>query len=78
MTESRTQQRRNITAVLGLILGVLVSPLALPVGWFAREQIKRSGESGNVLAIVAMVLGSVAIVAWIAVAVLAFQWWLSL
>lgn len=78
MTESPAKPRLNITAVLALILGVLVSPIALPVGWFAREQIKRSNERGNGIAIAAIVLGSVAIVAWVAIAVSAFLWWLSL
>ena len=64
--------------MLALVLGVLVSPMALPLGWFAREQIKRSGERGNGVAIAAIVLGSVAIAAWIAGAVLLFIWWLSL
>jgi hypothetical protein len=52
--------------------------MALPLGWFAREQIARSGERGGPLAVAAIVLGSVAIVAWIVAAVLAFLWWLSL
>lgn len=52
--------------------------MALPLGWFAREQIERSGERGGRLAVAAIVLGSVAIVAWIVAAVLAFLWWLSL
>jgi hypothetical protein len=78
VTESPAKRRLNITAVLALILGVLVSPIALPVGWFAREQIKRSNERGNGIAIAAIVLGSVAIVAWVAIAVSAFLWWLSL
>jgi hypothetical protein len=64
--------------VLALVLGVLVSPMALPLGWFAREQIKRSGESGNGLAITAIVLGSLAILVWITGAVLLFFWWLAL
>lgn len=52
--------------------------MALPLGWFAREQIKRSGESGNGLAITAIVLGSLAILVWITGAVLLFFWWLAL
>lgn len=78
MTESTAKPRLNFTAVLALILGLLVSPIALAVGWFAREQIKRSGERGNGIAIAAIVLGSVAIPFWIVIAVTAFQWWLSL
>jgi hypothetical protein len=78
VTESTPTTRRNLTAVLALVLGVLVSPMALPLGWFAREQIKRSGESGNGLAITAIVLGSLAILVWITGAVLLFFWWLAL
>ncbi|MFM6967330.1 MAG: DUF4190 domain-containing protein [Microbacteriaceae bacterium] len=78
MTESTPAARRNLTATLAFVLGVLVSPMALPLGWFAREQIKRSGENGMGLAISAIVLGSVAIVAWITGIVLLFLWWLSL
>jgi len=78
VTESTRRRRRNTTAVLAFVLGILVSPMALPLGWFAREQIARSGERGGRLAVAAIVLGSVAIVAWIVAAVLAFLWWLSL
>ena len=78
MTESTVAARRNVTAVLALILGVLVSPMALPIGWFAREQIKRSSERGMGLAVAGMVLGGVSIVVWVWVAVSAFLWWLSL
>jgi hypothetical protein len=78
VTESTPIPRRNVTAVLAFALGLLVSPMALPLGWFAREQITRSGERGAGLAIAAIVLGSVAIVTWVAVAVSAFLWWLSL
>ena len=78
MSETPATPRRNVTAVLAFVLGVLVSPMALPLGWFAREQISRSGERGRGLAIAAIVLGSVAILAWITGAVLVFLWWLSL
>ena len=78
MTDSTPRTKRNITAVLAFVLGVLVSPMALPLGWFAREQIKRSNERGNGLAIAAIVLGSVAIIAWVTGAVLAVLWWATL
>jgi hypothetical protein len=78
VTDSTPQTKRNITAVLAFVLGVLVSPMALPLGWFAREQIKRSNERGNGLAIAAIVLGSVAIIAWVTSAVLAVLWWATL
>lgn len=77
-TPETATPRRNITATLALVLGVLASPMALPLGWFAHEQIKRSGERGNGLAISAIVLGSLAIIGWVTAAVLAVVWWASL
>ena len=52
--------------------------MALPLGWFAHEQIKRSGESGNGLSIAAIVLGAVSIIGWVTAAVLGVIWWASL
>lgn len=78
MTESTGNKRRNITAVLAFVLGVVVSPMALPLGWFAHEQIKRSGERGNGLSIAAIVLGALSIIGWVTAAVLGVVWWASL
>ena len=76
MTEKT--ERLNPTAVLAVVLGGLVSPAALPLGWFAREQIKRSGERGRALCTVAMSLGWLAIAVWVVGAVLFALWWSSL
>ncbi|MEP6843830.1 MAG: DUF4190 domain-containing protein [Pseudolysinimonas sp.] len=47
----------NILAVLALILGCLVSPLAALFGHIALNQIGRTGERGTAIAWVAIVLG---------------------
>lgn len=71
-------ERLNPTAVLAVVLGGLISPAALPLGWFAREQITRSGERGRTLCTVAMSLGWLAIAVWVVGAVLFALWWSSL
>lgn len=78
MTEPRSNPRTNPTAVLAVILGALLSPMALALGWFAREQIRRSGEKGSRLCTVAMSLGAIATVVWIVGGVLLYLWWASL
>ena len=78
MTETTSTTRTNPTAVLALILGVLMSPLALPLGWFAREQIRRSRENGARLCTVAMSLGVVASVVWLVGGVMLYLWWATL
>lgn len=78
MTEPRAKPRTNPTAILAVILGGLVSPMALPLGWFAREQIRRSGESGLRLCTVAMSLGAISSAVWLVGGVLLYLWWASL
>lgn len=51
--------RVNVLAVLALILGGLLSPLAALFGHIALAQIKTSGERGLVPAWIAVVLGYV-------------------
>lgn len=51
--------RVNVLAVLALILGCLLSPLAALFGHVAISQIKRTGERGLVPAWIATVLGYV-------------------
>jgi hypothetical protein len=53
----------NILAVLALILGCLVSPLAALFGHLALSQISRSGERGTAIAWVAIVLGYLSLAA---------------
>ena len=78
MTEPRAKSRTNPTAILAVILGSLLSPMALPLGWFAREQIRRSGERGSRLCAVAMSLGAIATAVWLVGGVLLYLWWSSL
>jgi hypothetical protein len=75
---SAQRQRLNPTAVLAVVLGGLISPMALPIGWFAREQIKRSGERGRGLCTVAMSLGAFATMGWIIGGVMFSLWYVSL
>jgi len=78
VTEIVAATRTNPTAVLAVILGALMSPMALPLGWFAREQIRRSHENGERLCIIAMALGAVGAVVWIVGGVMLYLWWASL
>ena len=58
-----TLPRVNILAVLALILGCLVSPLAALFGHLALNQIGRTGERGTAIAWVAVVLGYLSLAA---------------
>jgi hypothetical protein len=70
--EPEAEPRRvNVLAVLALILGLLLSPLAALFGHIALSQIKASGERGLVPAWIAVVLGYVWLVT-LAVLVIAF------
>jgi hypothetical protein len=64
-------RRTNVLAVLALILGCLLSPLAALFGHVAVAQIKVTGERGLVAAWIAVVLGYVWLVT-LAVLVIAF------
>lgn len=55
--------RINVLAVLALILGCLLSPLAAWFGHVALAQIARTGERGRVPAWIAVVLGYIWFVA---------------
>ena len=61
--EATTVPRVNILAVLALILGCLISPLAALFGHIALTQISRSGERGTAIAWVAIVLGYLSLAA---------------
>lgn len=63
-TDPENQPRRvNVLAVLALILGCLLSPLAALFGHVAVSQIRTSGERGLVPAWIAVVLGYIWLVA---------------
>lgn len=64
-------RRTNVLAVLALILGCLLSPLAALFGHIAVWQIRTSGERGLVAAWIAIVLGYIWLVT-LAVLVIAF------
>ena len=71
-TDPENQTRRvNVLAVLALILGCLLSPLAALFGHVAVAQIKTSGERGLVPAWIAVVLGYIWLVT-LAVLVITF------
>jgi len=63
------EPRVNILAVLALILGCLVSPLAALFGHLALNQISRSGERGTAIAWVAIVLGYLSLAAVLVVGI---------
>jgi hypothetical protein len=78
VTEIVAAARTNPTAVLAVILGALMSPMALPLGWFAREQIRRSRENGERLCTIAMALGAVGTAVWLVGGVMLYLWWSTL
>jgi hypothetical protein len=65
LTRSRERVRRrrlNPLAVVALVLGCLVSPVAALFGHIALMQIAASGERGRLPAIIAIVLGYASLV----------------
>lgn len=71
-TDPEAHPRRvNVLAVLALILGCLLSPLAALFGHVAVAQIRISGERGHVPAWIAVVLGYIWLVT-LAVLVIAY------
>lgn len=59
----------NILAVLALILGCLVSPLAALFGHLALSQISHTGERGTAIAWVAIVLGYLSLAALLVIGI---------
>ncbi|GMA95736.1 hypothetical protein GCM10025881_25600 [Pseudolysinimonas kribbensis] len=56
------RRRLNPLAVVALVLGCLVSPVAALFGHIALMQIAASGERGRLAAIIAIVLGYASLV----------------
>jgi uncharacterized Tic20 family protein len=72
VAEPEAEARRvNVLAVLALILGCMLSPLAALFGHVAVWQIKATGERGLIAAWIAIVLGYIWLVT-LAVLVIAF------
>jgi len=49
----------NTMAILALIFGIIVAPLGIVFGFIARGQIKRTGESGDGLALAGIIIGGI-------------------
>lgn len=60
---AKPEARINVLAIIALVLGCLISPLAAVFGHIALSQIGRSGERGTAIAWVAVVLGYLSLAA---------------
>ncbi len=60
---TKPDTRINVLAIIALVLGCLISPLAAVFGHIALSQISRSGERGTAIAWVAVVLGYLSLAA---------------
>jgi Domain of unknown function (DUF4190) len=49
----------NTMAILALIFGIIIAPLGIVFGFIARSQIKRTGESGDGLALAGIIIGGI-------------------
>lgn len=49
----------NTMAILALIFGIIFAPLGIVFGFIARGQIKRTGESGDGLALAGIIIGGI-------------------
>ena len=49
----------NTMAILALIFGIILAPLGVVFGFIARSQIKRTGESGDGLALAGIIIGGI-------------------
>ena len=68
-TPVATEPKVNILAIIALILGCLISPLAALFGHIALTQISRSGERGTAIAWVAIVLGYLSLAALLVIGI---------
>ncbi|MCD2196352.1 DUF4190 domain-containing protein [Actinomycetospora endophytica] len=58
--------RWNVLSIVALISAFFIPLLAVVLGWVSVRQIARTGEQGKPLAIIALVLGGLGCLAWIA------------
>ena len=58
--------RWNVMSILALVAAFFIPLLAVILGWVSVRQIARTGEQGKPLAIIALVLGGLGCLCWIA------------
>ena len=58
---AQAQQGTNGMAIAALVTSLLCSPLGIILGFVAKGQIKKTGQSGNGLATAGIVIGAVSI-----------------
>ena len=63
--------RTNTLAIVTLIVSLVFSPLAIPLGRIAMAQIERTGEQGRGLAIAGLVIGCIGVAAFSIFAIVA-------
>lgn len=68
-TPVTTEPKMNVLAIIALILGCLISPLAALFGHIALTQISRSGERGTAIAWAAIVLGYLSLAALLVIGI---------
>jgi hypothetical protein len=57
MNAEQENARTNSFAIVALVLGLILPPLAVPFGHVARSQIRRTGERGGGMALAGLILG---------------------
>ena len=68
-TPVKAEPKINVLAIIALILGCLINPLAALFGHIALTQISRSGERGTAIAWVAIVLGYLSLAALLVIGI---------
>lgn len=63
MTAPQFNPRTNSLAVAALVFGFVFPLIAIPLGHIARRQIAHTGEQGDGMAVVGLVLGYLALTA---------------
>lgn len=62
-----TSDRYNVLAIVGFVGSFFVAIVGIVLGFIALSQIKRTGEKGRGLALAAVIIGFVAIIAYVIV-----------
>lgn len=67
MTAPQFNPRTNSLAVAALVFGFVFPLVAIPLGHIARKQIAQTGEQGDGMAVIGLVLGYLALTAIVVV-----------